>query len=202
VATGYILSERDAERLERLLRQMERYAPPEYLRRRRQAGGGLTKRYARIVRGLRRADPTTDPPTEAHTAYKIKLLSEAAYDDWSATHGEYKTGDKVTYKGIDYQCTKGHISHDSRSPTNETYWTILNPDAYVFGYQYNNDLTQTAPWLQANDIVEVIKHDSLPKPNDWYIVATVGKVEKHDEEKLLTSLQWNDQDKRIMAVYK
>lgn len=205
-----MLSRADAVRVHRQLRKAERYAPADRVRRRRPgSGGGESKRYAKITRGLRRADPTATPAIEALTLYKIKLLTETVYPAWSATHGEYAKDYLVQYEGLDYKSKVKHISADGKKPTNTSYWTLVSTDGYILGYHYSSDLTQTSPWLQVGDIVEVVRladYDAENSPiagtEKWYIHATVSKVEEVEDEKLLTSQQWNDTGKRATSVYK
>jgi len=204
VSRGRLLSDRDAARVAKLLWEAQRKSAGEYPVRRRAAagGGGEAKKYGKIVRGLRRADPTAAPPITALTCYKIKLLSEAEYDAWSAGHGLYEVGDRVKYQSptgifLDYECILEHTAAAGKEPTNGTYWEVHSSDAFILGYDYSTDLTQTCPWFQIDDVLEIVQRSAV-----WYLLATVSKVEKVTGAVLSTSVQWNDTDKRAMSVYK
>ena len=182
----------------------ERIASPEVIQKGRAVRhpSGGAKEYANIVRGLQRADPTATPPVEAVTCYKIKLLSEAEYDAWSAAHGLYEVGDRVKYESpsgvfLDYECILEHTAAAGKEPTEETWWEVHSADAFILGYDYSSDLTQTCPWFQIDDVLEVVQRSEV-----WYLLATVSKVEKVTGANLYTSIQWNDTDKRAMSVYK
>ena len=203
MSKGRLLSDRDAARVARLLWEAQRNAAYQYpVRRRAAGGGGEAKKYGKIVRGLRRADPTAEPPVTALTCYKIKLLSEAAYNAWSSAHGLYEVGDRVKYEEpsdvfLDYECILEHTAAAGKEPTETTWWEVHSSDAFILGYDYSTDLTQTCPWFQIDDVLEIVQRSAA-----WYLLATVSKVEKVDGAALYTSIQWNDMDKRAMSVYK
>jgi hypothetical protein len=204
VGRGNLLSDRDARRVARLLWEAQRNTAANYpVRRKAGGGGGTAKKYAKILRGLRRADPAAEPdPITALTCYKMKLLSEAEYDAWSAAHGTYAVGDRVKYEDpegvfLDYECILEHTAAAGKEPTEETWWEVHSPDAFILGYDYSSDLTQTCPWFQIDDELEVVQRSEV-----WYLLATVSKVEKVTGASLYTSIQWNDTDKRAMSVYK
>lgn len=199
---GYVISESDYRVFSRLLRDAAvgrlQTGPDLYRRRRPGGGGGASKRYATIVRSLQRADPTTDPATEEISCYKIKLSTSPDYSDWSATHGLYEAEDKVLWTdGLDYACLTDHTASEAKSPDNPSYWSCINPDAYVLGYPYN-DLIATVPWLKVDSEFEVVQRSGV-----WYICATVLRCEEEGADgELYTSIQWNVDDWRAMAVFK
>lgn len=192
--------------------------------------GRGAKILAKITETLRRADETAETPVEAVEHYKIKLLGSAAADEWAADHGEYTTGDITKYgeDALDYQCTVTHESEEAKNPTNTTFWKCLGAglDAWISGYASEN-LLETIPWFQVDDVVEVEYHSGK-----WWIKKTVIRVEitkfekwlekkglKLDElddeqrdtlkaefeakqqDEIYASLAWNETDKRAMGVF-
>lgn len=182
----------------------ERLASPDVIQKGRAVRhpSGGAKQYGKILRTLQRADPTAEPPLEAITLYKLKLLAEEEYDAWSAAHGLYEVGDRAKYESpsgvfLDYECILEHMAAAGKEPTEETWWKVYSSDAYILGYQYNDDLTQTCPWFQVDDVLEVVEREEL-----WYLLATVNKVETVTGSVLATSIQWNQDSLRTMSVYK
>jgi len=171
---------------------------PNLVRTRRPSGdGGGSKRYATIIRSLQRPDPTTTPATEAFSCYKVKLTSESEFAAWSAAYGDYEAGDGVLWTdGLDYTCSTDHTASEAKSPANPSYWSVWSPDAYVLGYPYT-DLLGTVPWYEVGAEVEVVVREGV-----YYIHGTVIRCEEIDDDRLSTSLQWNTDDLRGMAVYK
>jgi len=163
-----------------------------------EATDGEAKQYAIVVRSLQRADPTTTPVTEEISCYKIKPTTETDYDDWYAWHGTYSAGDKVYWTdGLDYQCLITHTASDAKDPDNDAYWSCISPDAYILGYPYTN-LIGTIPWLKVGSEVEVVV-----KGGTYNILETASRVEEEgDNGELYTSMQWNTDEWRAMAVYK
>ena len=198
-----VVSAKDHDWLKRLMDDYRagRLGPgPDNTRRRRPGGGGggEAKKYATIVRSLQRPDPTTDPATEAISSYRVKLASEAAHDVWIATHGLYEAEDKVLWTdGMDYECSTAHTASEGKEPDNESYWTLISLEAFVLGYPYT-DLIGTVPWFEVGAEVEVVQRSGV-----WYIHETASRCEEvGDDGELFTSVQWNDDDKRVMAVYR
>jgi hypothetical protein len=127
----------------------------------------------------------------------VKLVSEAAFAAWSASHGLYESGDKVLWTdGLDYVCLTNHTAAEDKSPENPTYWEICSLDAYILGYPYT-DLLGTVPWFEVDAEVEVVVRESV-----YYIHATVIRCEEVDDDEIFTSIQWNADEKRAMAVYR
>jgi len=76
----------------------------------------------------------------------------------------------------------------------------------VFGY--SGDLIETIPWLQPDDIVEVVAYDDSRFPlQTWWILETVIRIEEIEEvgegeEPIIhSSLAWNSGDNRAISVY-
>ena len=198
---GRVISPKDYQVIEKLVNDYVggRLGPgPDMVRRRRPGGGGgSTKQYANITRSLQRPDPTTTPPIEEISRYKVKLASEADFSAWAATHGDYEAGDKVLWTdGLDYVCSTGHSSSSGRSPDNSSYWTVHSPDAYILGYPYT-DLIGTVPWFEVGAEVEVVVREGV-----YYIHETASRCEEVVNNRLSTSMQYNVDEKRTMAVYK
>ena len=196
-----LISAKDMPVMERLVRDYMAgrlgFRPDLIGRRKPTGGGGESRRYATVTRSLRRPDPTTAPPTEAWSCYKIKLASEAAFAAWSASHGLYESGDKAIWTdGLDYICLTDHTASEAKSPANPSYWSVYSPDAYILGYPYT-DLIGTVPWFEVGADVEVVVRDSI-----YYIHGTVSRCEEIDDDELFTSIQWNAEEKRAMAVYR
>ena len=144
------------------------------------------------------------------TSYRIKLLSETVYDLWSASAGNYAVGDLVRYELFDYRCLIDHVSDDSNSPANPTYWICVALDAGVLGYDYDDDtgLLGAVPWFQVDDIVEVVEladYDEdgaeVAGSERWRICETAVRVEDHVDDQMSCSLSWNAATMRAMAVF-
>jgi len=82
-------------------------------------------------------------------------------------------------------------------------------DAYVAGYPISKSLLQTVPWFQVNWVVEVIEQNDydaegqeIPDTKKWRIVQTVIKTEEIIAEIPCYSLYWNQDETRLMAVFK
>lgn len=92
--------------------------------------------------------------------------------------------------------------------------TILNGaykdeevDAWVLGY--SGSLLEAIPWFQVGDVVEVVK-DALFSDTggrEWFIIETVIRVEEAGEDNedgsptILSSISWNAEENRAMAVF-
>jgi len=164
-------------------------------------GGASTGILAKITESLRRADETAEEPEdrEAVENYKIKLLGGAIIDEWAADYGQYTAGDIAKYgeKDYDYKCLVTHNSEEAKKPTNTTFWKELGAglDAWVSGYAGEN-LLETLPWFQIDDIVEVEYHSGK-----WWIKETATKVEVVEDDEIHCSLAWNETDERAMGVF-
>ena len=202
MAGGRVISDKDYPVIEQMVQdytagRLTNRPWPGDKRRTGGDGGGSQKVFATIVRSLQRPDPTTSPATEAITCYKIKLATSEEYDEWSGTHGLYEEDDLVLWTdGLDYRCLTDHTAAESKSPANPAYWECACQDAYVLGYPYD-DLLGGVPWFEVDAEVEVVYRDG-----EYRICETVERCEEIVDDQLSTSVQWNADENRVMAVYK
>lgn len=142
---------------------------------------------ARIVQTLQYRDEEADE--DEINWYEIELLSDKI-EDWSDTHGTYDVDDLVRFESKIYVCIRKHESYIFYSPTNTTYWELAeNNKALVWGYDF--DLIDSAPWLQVNNLVNVIRYSDSRYPDfNYFILATVFRIAVPDGEYKKQSLYW------------
>jgi hypothetical protein len=182
---------------------------------RRRTPKSSKEKYARIVRTLQRADPTTTPETLARDYYTIELVGDEVAE-WSSVASGYYVGDEVKYPPGDpdqkqYTCTKDIPANlvSSIPPTTGSHWeeSQVEIDAYVFGYY--DSLLSAAPWFQVDDIVKVFRYEHPDYPaREWWIDETVFKIEEGTGPNKIASLYWYQKDendnltKRVASVYR
>ena len=173
---------------------------------------GATKKFARIVHTLQRADDENN--ITVRNWYEVELL-QYAVQVWSATHGTYYENElvKFTYDGttLIYRSKIEHVASAALAPVVDgnvvsSHWEeSTQTKAWVFGY--SGDLIETIPWLQPDDIVEVVAYDDDRfEDRTWWILETVVRVEEIEEvgsgEPVVhSSLAWNADENRAISVY-
>lgn len=158
----YGLTERDLSRLQRSVRFIEDNATMfrTYRRIRGQHGGGSARLWAKVVRGLMKADPLREPeagPTAGYGQYVMRLLTDGTAE-WSSLT-PYRSGDaalgsddlKYTSKVND------NLGHDPVTDTEETWWAM---DDEISPRHINRrsavDLRPFVPWFEPGEIVELV----------------------------------------------
>lgn len=212
MGTGLLLSDRDAKRLQDMLRWYEHDGRrPKY--RRRGSGGGaggtsFSVSWGKIIRGLKYADPDYEEAPDGYGQYIVRLL-DSSYSQWSISHGIYSVGDLVLYdapvEGDEdrvYQCILEHQSATGKEPDNETYWTIqdeLQPKAIASQATYPvTDMRDYSRWFQVDDIVPLISRIEN-EVTVWYFWQTLTPL---GNDVTGQSLRWNEDDNRLMAVFR
>lgn len=210
MADNYALSGEDRRRVEKSVRFTERYIGRDRLRKRSRPGGGSNKIYARIIQTLRRADETADPPITAIDYYEIELL-DYTVEEWSNADGVTFLEDSIYKYAHDnklYRCKITHTNPPALPPnTTPSHWEeTSHKKAWVFGY--GGDLLEAVPWLQLDDIVEVIPYsDPRWEDREWWILETVTRIQTGSGENIRCSLYWFQEiggvtEKRLASVYR
>lgn len=150
------------ERTERLA-DRERLYPPRHIqttRAVRPGGGGSPRLWAKVVRGLLKADPLREPeagPTAGYGEYVMRLLTDGTAE-WSSLT-TYSSGDaaigsddrKYTSKAND------NLNHDPVSDVEETWWAISGEiSPRHINRRSTVDLRPFVPWLEPGEIVELV----------------------------------------------
>lgn len=205
IKEGYTLSKRDYARLQAMLTWFEKQRKIQPLRRRKAMGGGAAVAntiFGIVLRGLQYADPDGKPP-EGISQYIIALKSDnlQLWDpDTDYTVGQKcyinETVDDVVTPKI-YRA----IEDNNNSSPPGSCWEEEDPispkglclEADGYGVTCT-DLRNTARWYYPQDEVPLIMKDG-----GYYFADPVIPLVNTGKQ---CSIRWNDDEQRLMAVYR
>ena len=175
--------------------------------------------WAKVIRGLKHADVDAAKQKDGITKYVIRVLDSGA-ESYSGG-AEYSKGEKVLYSTGDmdveflYKAAQTTTGNDPPTttvgsgdtevfyPDSDANWNAVDIIPKGIAATTNNytlnvrtedtELRQFVRWFEIDDIVPLIKYD-----DDWYIFQTVIPVGAIGS----ASIAWNEDDNRMMAVYK
>jgi len=162
------------------------------------AGGGITTAWAKIVRSLKYPNPDGTPP-EGYSTYLARLVT-TTYSTWTVGT-VYLKGDQTSYGGYVYEAipdshTATPLNHPDATPASNAYWKYISEieleGIATEGDYISKDLRYWGRWFVKNDIIPVVMRGGV-----WYIFQTVIPF----GISRMQSLSWNENEKRLMAVF-
>jgi hypothetical protein len=157
-------------------------------------GEGVT--WVLVVRGLSYPDPEESGDVGFDT-YKLVPLSTLLYNNTTS----YSVGTQV-YKedGEDTDVYTCKLACTGVAPPNGTYWTAnteIVPQAIGLEATYpatSGDMRDFSRWFYKGDIVPLYLRSGV-----YYFAQTMTPLVNSDNE---GSLRWNEEEQRLMAVYR
>lgn len=164
------------------------------------AGGGITRLYATVIRGLLYPDAAReeeDGPVEGYGAYILRLTSDTTAAWEFATN--YIEGDMVLGSdGFKYESLTGteETPNVGNDPTGDVVnWQIqteINPRHLEFGEV--SDWRWFVPQIAEGATVELIY-----KGGHYYFAQQMIRVKSESDG--MQTVYWNDTDQRLMSVF-
>ncbi|HIJ70648.1 MAG TPA: hypothetical protein HPP87_04705 [Planctomycetes bacterium] len=198
---AYLLSENDVKLLKNVVCRWQsgeferkfyrRRAAPTY------AVGKVT--WAKVINGLKYADPEGDPP-EGYSEYTVRLLT-MQYEKW-AEGVNYEKDEELTRNDYLYRAKFNHVSTALNGPTgtpeSNGFWQWVETEVQVSGIAMEGDylsvdLRNWVRWFVEDDIIPLTK-----RSGNYYIWQTLIPAGSSG----FMSVRWHETENRIMAVYK